>query len=134
MSGPLTGLAVVELCDELGEWAGKLLADMGATVVKVEPPGGVRTRRYEPFLEDVPGPERSLWFWHYNTNKQSVVLDVDVAADRATLVALLADADVLIEDAAPGRMAELALDWPDLEPRSEEHTSELQSQSNLVCR
>ncbi|MEX0783504.1 MAG: CoA transferase [Dehalococcoidia bacterium] len=118
MSGPLTGLTVVELCDELGEWAGKLLADMGATVVKVEPPGGSRTRGYEPFLEDVPGPERSLWFWHYNTNKQSVVLDLDDSADRAMLVALLADADVLLEDAPPGRMAKLGLDWSDLELRN----------------
>ncbi len=94
MSGPLTGLTVVELCDELGEWAGKLVADMGATVIKVEPPGGVRTRGYEPFVEDVPGPARSLWFWHYNTNKQSVVLDLNDAPDRAALVALLAGADV----------------------------------------
>ena len=116
MSGPLTGLTVVELCDELGEWAGKLIADMGATVVKVEPPGGVRTRHYEPFFEDTPGPDRSLWFWHYNTNKQSVVLDLDDRAGRATIGALLADADVILEDAPPGRMAELALDWPDLEP------------------
>jgi crotonobetainyl-CoA:carnitine CoA-transferase CaiB-like acyl-CoA transferase len=115
MSGPLTGLTVVELCDEMGEWAGKLLADMGATVVKVEPPGGVRTRGYEPFLDDTPGPERSLWFWHYNTNKQSVVLDVEEPEDRAALVALLADADVLLEDTRPGRMADLALDWPDME-------------------
>lgn len=115
MTGPLHGLKVVEYCDELGEWAGKLLADMGATVVKVEPPGGSRTRGYEPFLDDIPGSERSLWFWHYNTNKKSIVLDLELAADRATFAALAADADVLIEDAPPVRMAELGFDWPDLQ-------------------
>ena len=67
--GALEGLRVVELCDELGMFAGKLLADMGAEVVKVEPPEGDRTRMYPPFVDDEPGPERSLYFWHYNTSK-----------------------------------------------------------------
>ncbi len=115
MSGPLAGVKVIEFCDEMGDWAGKLLADMGATVMKVEPPGGSRTRGYGPFLDDIPGPERSLWFWHYNTNKQSVVLDVAAARDRLAFAALVADADVLIEDAPPGRMAALGLDWSDLQ-------------------
>ena len=85
MSGALAGLKVVEICDEMGEWAGKLFADMGAEVVKVEPPGGVRTRTYGPFLNDEPGPERSLWFWHYNTNKRSVVADLEQADARAAV-------------------------------------------------
>ena len=54
--GPLNGLRVVELCDEAGELAGKLLGDMGADVVKVEPPGGARTRGHEPFLERRAAP------------------------------------------------------------------------------
>ena len=116
MSGALSGLKVIEICDEMGEWAGKLFADMGAEVVKVEPPGGVRTRTYGPFLDDEPGPERSLWFWHYNTNKRSVVADLDEAGARAAIKGLMAAADVVIEDQRPGRMAALGLDWADLQP------------------
>ena len=116
MSGALQGLTVIELCDEMGDWAGKLLADMGADVIKIEPPGGSRTRNYEPFLDDQPGPERSLWWWHYNTNKKSVVLDLDEPGDREHFKRLCATADILIEDALPGYMTTAGLDWPDLQP------------------
>jgi crotonobetainyl-CoA:carnitine CoA-transferase CaiB-like acyl-CoA transferase len=119
MSGALAGLRVVEICDEMGDWAGKLLADMGADVVKIEPPGGSRTRGYEPFVGDEPGPERSLWFWHYNTNKKSVVLDLDRSEDRDRLAKLIAKADIVVEDQLPGRMAALGLDWPDVSPGNE---------------
>ena len=57
--GALEGVRVLEVGGEIGAWCGKLLADMGATVVKVEPPGGDRTRSYEPFYQDQPDPERS---------------------------------------------------------------------------
>jgi crotonobetainyl-CoA:carnitine CoA-transferase CaiB-like acyl-CoA transferase len=114
MSGALTGLKVIEICSEMGDWAGKLLADMGAEVVKIEPPGGSVTRTYEPFYEDVPGQERSLWFWHYNTNKKSVVLDLETEEAREQVRKLAAAADILIEDAMPGEMARLGLDHPAL--------------------
>lgn len=114
MSGPLAGIKVVEICEEMGEWAGKLLADMGAEVVKIEPPGGVRTRAYGPFADDIPGPERSLWFWHYNTNKRSVVLDLDDEAAQATARGLIAGADIVVEDQRPGRMAAMGLDYGDV--------------------
>ena len=57
--------------------AGKLLADMGADVILVEPPGGHATRAIGPFVDDQPGPERSLWWWHHHTSKRGVVLDLD---------------------------------------------------------
>lgn len=111
MSGPLTGLRVVELCDELGQLAGKLLADMGADVVKVEPPEGSSGRRVGPFVRDVPGPDRSLNFWYYNTNKRSVVLDIEGGeAGRQAARALAGGADILIEDRAPGWMRAAGLD------------------------
>ncbi len=113
-SGPMAGLRVVELCDEAGELAGKLLGDMGADVVKVEPPEGARTRGYEPFLGDEPHPERSLYFWHYNTSKRSVVLDLEEEAGREAFRRLVANADVLVEDQRPGRLAALGLDYADL--------------------
>ncbi len=69
-------MRVVELASEHAAWAGKLLAELGADVVVVEPPGGHTSRTYGPFLDDEPGPERSLFWWNYNTSKRSVVLDL----------------------------------------------------------
>ena len=119
MSGPLADLRVVELCDEAGELAGKLLADMGADVVKVEPPGGCRTRGYEPFLDDEPHPERSLYFWHYNTSKRSLLLDLEQDEGREAFRRLVAAADILVDDQPAGRLAELGLDYEDLRPLNE---------------
>lgn len=94
MSGPLAGLRVVELCDELGQYAGKLLADMGADAVKIEPPEGSVARRVGPFAGDRPGPNRSLNFWYHNTNKRSAALDLAGSeADRERARALIARAE-----------------------------------------
>jgi crotonobetainyl-CoA:carnitine CoA-transferase CaiB-like acyl-CoA transferase len=112
--GPLSGVRVVELCDESGAFAGKLFADMGAEVIKVEPPSGDPTRAYAPFAEDQPDPERSLWFWHYNTSKRGITLDVEREAGRDLLLRLIAEADIFLESERPGRMAALGLDYPDL--------------------
>jgi crotonobetainyl-CoA:carnitine CoA-transferase CaiB-like acyl-CoA transferase len=70
--GMLQGLRVVETADELGEYCGVLLAGLGAEVIKIEPAEGSPTRRIGPFYEDVPGQERSLFFWAYNRGKKSV--------------------------------------------------------------
>ena len=69
LPGPLAGLRVVELASEHAAFAGKLLADLGADVMLVEPPGGAPMRRYEPFVDDVADPQRSLWWWHYQAGK-----------------------------------------------------------------
>ena len=74
--GMLAGLRVIEIADERAEYTGLLLAGLGAEVVKIEPPEGNATRRIGPYLEDQPGLERSLFFWNYNRNKKSVVLDL----------------------------------------------------------
>jgi crotonobetainyl-CoA:carnitine CoA-transferase CaiB-like acyl-CoA transferase len=98
----LAGLRVVELAsDPAGEMLGKLLAGMGCDVVKVESPQGSPTRAVGPFAGDRDDPDHSLTFWYYNTNKRSVVLDDSKHADRASLFALLADADVCITTLAP---------------------------------
>ncbi len=78
--GMLAGLRVIEVADERAEYTGLLLAGLGAEVIKIEPPEGNATRRIGPFLEDQPGPERSLFFWNYNRNKKSVVLDLQSPA------------------------------------------------------
>ena len=108
--GPLTGVRVVELSHELVAWAGKLLADLGADVVVVEPPGGSHLRTWGPFVDDEPDPERSLWWWHYNTSKRGVV----AALDDPALRALVAGADVFLVAEPVGRLAAAGLDWPQL--------------------
>ncbi len=112
--GALPDLRILELCDESGVFAGKLFADMGADVIKVEPPRGDPTRLYAPFLDDEPDPERSLWFWHYNTSKRGITLNLECPEGVALFRSLAALADVVIETQPPGRMAELGLDYPDL--------------------
>ncbi len=115
MTGPLAGLRVIELCDELGQYAGKLLADLGADVVKVEPPAGSTARAIGPFVGDIEGPNRSLNFWYHNTNKRSVALNYESDAAAAdTLRRLIATADILVEDHAPGHLASLGFGHDDL--------------------
>jgi crotonobetainyl-CoA:carnitine CoA-transferase CaiB-like acyl-CoA transferase len=106
----LTGIRVIELGHERIAFAAKLLADMGADVVVVEPPGGAPMRRHEPFVDDRPDPERSLTWWHYNTSKRGIVLDWRQRQGRETLQALIAGADILLEAEDPGVLAENGLD------------------------
>ena len=113
-SGALTGLRVVELASPPIAWAGKLLADMGADVILVEPPGGDPSRTYPPFLDDRPGDDRSLYWWHYHTSKRGVVVDLDTAAGRARFRALVSRADVLLEGEPRHRLGALGLDYEDL--------------------
>jgi len=89
------------------------MGDMGADVILVEAPGGEKSRGYAPFADDGEEGE-SLYFWHYNTSKRSVVLDLERAAAKEAFLALVASADVLIESEAPGRLAALGLDYADL--------------------
>lgn len=103
---PLAGLRVVDLADLKGELAGRLLGDLGAEVIRVEPPDGARSRRQAPF--DAEG--RSLYFAYRNSNKLGLALDLDAEADRERLLDLLARADVLIESDRPGAMAARGLD------------------------
>jgi crotonobetainyl-CoA:carnitine CoA-transferase CaiB-like acyl-CoA transferase len=94
--GFLAGVKVLELADEVGEYCGKVLAGIGADVIKVEPPGGEKTRSYGPFYQDTAGPDRSLYFWHYNFGKRSVTLDLAEAEGRARFGGLLGRSDVLL--------------------------------------
>src|SRR5262249_25206924 len=104
--GMLQGLRVIEIADERAEYCGLLLAGLGAEVIKIEPPEGNATRRIGPFLDDQPGPERSLFFWNYNRNKKSVVLDLQSPQGREHMLGLLAGADILL-DASCGALNEV---------------------------
>ena len=105
----LSPYTVLDLSDDRGEMASMILGDLGANVVKVEPPYGSSSRRMGPFLEDAPEPENSLQFFAFNRNKRGVTLDVTTKAGRAALLRLAKKADFVIESAGPGEMAKLGL-------------------------
>src|SRR4029453_6714019 len=115
VAGPLAGLRVVELASEWAAYAGKLLADLGAEVVVVEPRAGHHTRGEGPCFDDVPGPERSLWWWHYHTSKRGVALDLHDRDDDLDLFRrLVGPADIVLEGEPPGTLAERRIDYDDL--------------------
>ncbi len=101
----LAGLRVVEHGEPVSApFAGKLLADLGAEVILVEPPEGARARAMGPFPGDAPHAERSAEHLYLNANKLGVTLDLDSPTGRRILLDLLRDADVFIEQAPPGVM------------------------------
>jgi crotonobetainyl-CoA:carnitine CoA-transferase CaiB-like acyl-CoA transferase len=102
----LHGVRVLELADETGEYAGRVLAGLGADVVKVEPPDGEATRRIGPFRGDVPAPEESLHFWHYNLGKRSIVLELDAPDGQESFRRLASAADVVLDARPRGWLAE----------------------------
>jgi len=106
----LSHLRVLDLSDGGSGLAGQILADLGADVLLIEPSEGVASRRLGPFVDEVPGPNRSLEFWSVHRGKRSVVLDVELQSERARLRGLVAAADVWIDDWQPGRAAQLGLD------------------------
>jgi len=110
-SPPLAGYRVLDLTGPLGFHCTKLLADMGADVLKIEPPGGDEARRYPPFKDDLPHPEKSLYFLHFNTNKRGITLDITVREGQAIFLQLARKADVVLETFRPGHMGELGLGY-----------------------
>ncbi|MBC8279240.1 MAG: CoA transferase [Chloroflexi bacterium] len=105
---------VLDLTGPEGVFCGKLLADYGAEVIKVEPPTGDPTRQRAPFIADEPGTERSSYFLFYNTNKKSVTVDLETTAGRDVFKKLVVSADVLIESFSVGYMQSLGLDFDSL--------------------
>ncbi len=108
-------LRVLDLSDHRGQLAGAVLADLGADVILVEPPGGSAARTVGPFVAGRDDdPEASLWFWSYNRGKRSIVLDLDTDEGRDRLLELAAGADVVIESDVPGAMTARGLGADDL--------------------
>lgn len=115
--GPLAGYRVLDLTDEIGVMATKLLADLGAEVIVVEPPGGQALRRRGPFYHGQRDPEKSLAWFTFQTNKKSVVLDIGAAEGRALLLQLVEQCDFLFESFNPGHLASLGLGYEALSAR-----------------
>ena len=117
MSGsPLQDVKVVDLTHHIaGPYCTKLLADFGADVIKVErPDGGDSARRLGPFPGDTPHPEKSGLFLYLNTNKRGITLNLKDPQGRSSLLELVRDADVLVENFSPRVMPSLGLDYETL--------------------
>ncbi len=113
----LSSYRILDLTDELAAYGTRLLADWGAEVIKVEPPSGDPMRHEPPFVDDVPHPERSLYFMAWNTNKKSITLNRHCADGQALLHALLSTADALVLSGQDGALAEPSLNEAALRPQ-----------------
>jgi crotonobetainyl-CoA:carnitine CoA-transferase CaiB-like acyl-CoA transferase len=110
----LTGYRVLDLCDDKGVLCTKILADLGADVMIIEPPGGAVTRSRGPFYHDRAQPESSLFFWYFHANKRSLTLHLETPDGQALCQTLVKTADVLVETFPPGYLDRLGPGYTDL--------------------
>ncbi len=109
MAGALDDIRVLDVAGPIGHYAGRLLADLGADVIKVEPPGGDPARSYPPFLPNVDSPENGLEFLLLNANKRGVTVDLARPEGRDLFLRLVATSDVVIESWRPQEAEALQL-------------------------
>ena len=109
MDGLLGGIRVLDLADEKASFSTKLLADLGARVVKIEKPGGDPARKRGPFREKSPNSECSLPFCYHNTNKFSITLNLESREGRKIFLKLAQATDVVVESFPPGYLEKLGL-------------------------
>jgi len=102
---------VLDLADEKGLLCGKILGDLGADVIKVERPGGDSARNIGPFYHDIADPEKSLFWFAFNTNKRGITLNIDTTDGREIIMRLVSGADFVIESFEPGHMDNLGLSY-----------------------
>ncbi|MBI2917381.1 MAG: CoA transferase [Chloroflexi bacterium] len=110
-NGFLTDCRVLDLTDPKGMFCGKILGDLGADVVKVEPPGGDPGRNVMPFYQGQPHPERSLLWYAWNTSKRSITLNLEAPDGQDILRRLAAGAHFVVESFSPGYMEGLGLGY-----------------------
>jgi crotonobetainyl-CoA:carnitine CoA-transferase CaiB-like acyl-CoA transferase len=110
----LGGVRILDLSEEPGFLAGKILGDLGADVIKLEPPGGDAFGRRGPYLGQIAAPERSLRWLALNTSKRGITLSLAAPRGRELFRALAARADAVLETAAPGTLEKLGVGWETL--------------------
>lgn len=110
----LSPYRVLDLADEKGFVCGKVMGDLGADVIKVEPPGGDPSRNTGPFYHEMPHPEKSLLWFSYNTSKRGITLNVETRDGQEIFKRMVKTADFVIESFAPGYMESLGLGYADL--------------------
>ena len=111
---PLSPYRVLDLSDEKGFLCGRILGDLGADVIKIEPPGGDPSRRRGPYYHGDARADRSLYWFAHNYNKRGVTLDLATADGRDLFLRLARSAHFVIETAPPGRMEALGLGYETL--------------------
>jgi crotonobetainyl-CoA:carnitine CoA-transferase CaiB-like acyl-CoA transferase len=111
VSKMLSNLRALDLTDENGFLCGKILADLGVDVIKVEKPGGDVSRNMGPFYADIPEPEKSLYWFAYNSNKRGITLDIEIPEGRRIFKDLIKTADFIIESFPAGYMDKLGLGY-----------------------
>ena len=110
--GVLDGVKVLDLSEDIaGSFCARLMADYGADVLKLEPPGGAALRRMGPFFGDDPHPEKSLFFLVMNLNKKGATLNLSTVTGRQILKQLVPHIDVIIETYRPGHLDSLGLGY-----------------------
>ena len=114
VGGALAHLRVLDLTGPGSQYCGRLMADLGADVIRVEPPAGDDGRRLAPYAGGKPDPERSITFLTYNLNKRGIVLDLEDSADRERFRSLTAATDFLLEDGTSWDLDSLGLGYDDL--------------------
>ncbi|MGB3128281.1 MAG: CoA transferase, partial [Dehalococcoidia bacterium] len=107
----LSGYRIIDLTNDKGHYCGKVLADLGADVIKIEPPGGDPSRNIGPFYRDIPDPEKSLYWWAYNTSKRGITLNLESDQGKHIFQRLVKTADVVVESSPPGYMDGLGLGY-----------------------
>ncbi len=108
---PLDGYRALDLTDASGIFCTRVLAGLGADVVRIEPPGGDPLRQRGPFYGGTPNPEKSLYWFHFNFNKRSITLDVAAPEGRDLLKRLARGADFFVECSPPGYLDRLGLGY-----------------------
>ncbi|MDP6512043.1 MAG: CoA transferase, partial [SAR202 cluster bacterium] len=109
LPGPLAGLKALDMAGPIGAYCGKMLADLGVNVIRIEPPTGDPMRDIGPFYDDDPQPEKSLYWWHFNTSKRGITLDFEQPEGHELFKRLVQWADIGIETFTPGYLDDLSL-------------------------
>ncbi|HXX59534.1 MAG TPA: CoA transferase [Dehalococcoidales bacterium] len=110
----LEGCRVLDLADERGAYCGRMLADFGADVVKIEPVTGDLSRNTSPLYENKAGADNSFYFYSLNMNKRGITLNLEDVKGRELFKKLVKSADIVIESFKPGYLAGLGLDYANL--------------------
>jgi len=110
----LNSYRVIDLTDDKGFLCGKILADLGADVIKIERPGGDTSRDSGPFYHDIPDQEKNLYWFAYNLNKRGITLNIEDKKGQQIFNRLVKTADFIIESFTPGYLDQLGLNYTKL--------------------
>ncbi|MDP6180490.1 MAG: CoA transferase, partial [Desulfatiglandales bacterium] len=108
---PQAPFTVLDLTDQKGWMCGKVLSELGAEVIKIEPPGGDPGRNTGPFFHNTPDPERCLNWFAYNSNKKGITLNIESQRGRDILTQLVKRADIVLESFSPGYLESCGLSY-----------------------